>query len=142
MEYRSIICPINDSTLSEKGEETAAYLSKNSGARLILMHVVEKWHHSSYMATDSKEWNALHNEWLDDGRKLLEREEAKLKRVGVINIETVLREGDSAYEIIAVAKERRTDLIVMATHHYSIVGRLFIDRVTKKTPCPILWVYG
>ncbi len=145
MEYRSIICPIDGSKLSEKAEEAAAYLSKLSGARLILLHVVEKWYHSSYMATDSKQWDTLHNEWLNDGRKLLEREEDKLRKEGVINIETVLRDGDAAYEIVAVAKERRADIIVMVTHNYSAVGKLFmgsvIDSVTKKAPCPVLWIF-
>lgn len=145
MEYRLIVCPVDDSELSEKGEKAAAYLSRLSGARLILLHVVEKWYHSAHLVTDSKEWQTLHDEWLDTGRDLLEKEEVKLRKEGVINIETVLREGDAAYEIVAVARERKADLIVMATQHYSVMGRLFmgsvIDRVTKKAPCPVLWIF-
>lgn len=139
------MCPADGSELSEKGEEIAAYISKCSGARVILLHVVEKWYQSSHLATDSRAWDDIHNEWLENGRKLLEREEAKLRKEGVINIETVLRDGDAAYEIVAVAKERRADLIVMATHRYSPMGKLFIgsvtDRVTKRAPCPVLWVF-
>lgn len=145
MEYRSIVCPIDDSKLSEKAEETAAYLSKLSSARLILLHVVEKWYKSLYMATDSRDWNKLHNKWLDEGRDLLKREEEKLRKVGVINIETALRDGDAVYEIVALATERRSDLIVMATHHYTTVGKIFMgsitDRVTKIAPCPVLWIF-
>lgn len=145
MEYRCIICPVEDSKLSEKGEDAAAYLSKLSGGRLILLHVVEKWYHSQAIATDSKEWNRLHNEWLEIGRQILKREEERLRKDGVINIETVLRDGDSAYEIIALAKERRADVIVMATYHYSAMDRIFsgslIDKVTKKAPCPVLWIF-
>lgn len=37
------------------------------------------------------------------------------------------------------------DLIVMATHRYSPVGKLFhgsiTDKVTRKSPCPILWLF-
>jgi len=145
MEYRCIICPVDDSPLSEKGEDAAAYLSKLSGGRLILLHVVEKWYHSQAFTTDSKEWNRIHNDWLEIGRQILKREEEKLRKEGVINIETVVRDGDAGYEIVALAKERKADIIVMATHHYSVMGKLFsgslIDRVTKKATCPVLWIF-
>ena len=145
MEYRNIVCPIDDSELSRRGEETAAYLSKCSGGRLILLHVVEKWYKSSAVSTDSKAWNKLHNEWLNDGRELLKREEEKLRMDGVKNIESIIREGDAAHEIVAVAKERRADLIVMTTHHESPVTKLFmgslIDEVTSMSRCPVLWIF-
>jgi nucleotide-binding universal stress UspA family protein len=145
MEYRSIVCPIDGSPLSMKGEETAAYLSKCSGGRLILLHVVEKWYKSSAVTTDSKAWNNLHNEWLNDGRELLKKEEEKLRADGVINIESVIREGDAAHEIIEVAKQRNADLIVMTAHHHSPVTKLFmgslIDEVTRMSRCPVLWIF-
>lgn len=145
MEYKNVICPIDGSQLSEKGEEAAAYISRLSGARLILLHVVEKWYHSAHLVTDSMEWQAIHDGWLNEGSKLLEREADMLKGKGVENIETVLRDGDAAYEIVGLATERKADLIVMATHRYSPVGKLFMgsvtDRVTKRSPCPVLWVF-
>lgn len=40
---------------------------------------------------------------------------------------------------------RSADLIVMATHRYSPIGKLFhgsiTDKVTRKSPCPILWLF-
>ncbi len=144
MDYRNIVCPIDGSDLLNKGEETAAYLSKCSGGRLLLLHVVENWYRSSAVATDSREWANLHNKWLNEGRELLKIEEEKLRKAGVINIETVLREGDAAYQIVALAKERRADIIVMTSQHYSTVTKIFmgsvIDEVTKKAPCPVLWI--
>ncbi len=68
-EYRSIVCPINDSTLSIKGEEIAAYLSKLSGARLILLTVVTKWNSAEPMTTDSREWSDIHDMWIDERKK-------------------------------------------------------------------------
>lgn len=145
MEFRSIICPIEETDLSKKGEETAGYLGKLSGGRLILLNVVEKWYKSSSVSTDSKEWNDLHNEWLEDGRRLLRNVEQRLRKEGVVNIEAVLREGDPAYEIVALAKERHADIIVMATHNYAPVTKLFmgsvIDDVTRKAKCPVLWLF-
>lgn len=145
MEYKNIICPIDDSELSEKVEEAGAYISRISGAKVVLLNVVEKWYRSAHLVTDSSEWQTIHNGWLKEGAALLEKKKAELEDKGVKKIETVLRDGDAAHEIIAVANERRADLIIMATHRYSPVGKLFMgsvtDSVTKRSPCPVLWLF-
>ncbi|HAS17988.1 MAG: hypothetical protein A3D21_05380 [Nitrospirae bacterium RIFCSPHIGHO2_02_FULL_42_12] len=145
VEYKTIVCPVDGSELTEMGEDAAAYISGLSGAKLILLHVVEKWYRSTHMATDSKEWGEIHEGWINEGKALLEKEVKRLKEKGVNNIETVIRDGEAAYEIVAVAREKQADLVVMSTHHYSAMGKLFMgsvtDRVTKKSPCPVLWVF-
>jgi nucleotide-binding universal stress UspA family protein len=145
MEYKNIICAIDGSELSEKALDTSAYISNISGAKLILLNVVEKWYRSADVVTDSSEWKAIHEGWLKEGKTLLEKEAAKLREKGVKNIETVLSDGDAAHEIIALAVERDADIIVMATHRYSPVGKLFMgsvtDKVTRHSPCPVLWVF-
>ena len=145
MEYKSILCPIDGSELSEKVEDAGVYLSKISGAKLILLNVVEKWYRSAHLVTDSTEWQNIHTNWLNEGRGILEKEAAKLKEKGVKDVEMVLRDGDAAHEIIALAMEQRADLIIMATHRYSPVGKFFMgsvtDKVTKSSPCPVLWIF-
>lgn len=145
MQYNNIVCPVDGSELGDKALEEAAYISKISGAKLILLHVVERWYRSAHLATDSTEWQAIHEGWLNEGQELLEKEVARLKAGGVKSIETILRDGDASYEIVAAAAERKADLIVMASHRYSPVGKLFmgsiIDKVSKKSPCPVLWVF-
>lgn len=145
MEYKHIICPIDGSENSDVALKHAAYLSKTSGAQLTILHVVEKWYRAAGMVTNSEEWSTIHEDWLSKGRELLETTANRLRDEGLHNIETVLREGDASHEIVAISVEHRADLIVMATHRYSPMGKLFmgsvIDRVTKKSPCPILWVF-
>ena len=145
MEYKHIICPIDGSEISDVALKHAAYLSKASGAQLTVLHVVEKWYRAAGMVTNSEEWSTIHEDWLSKGRELLETTASRLRDEGLHNIETVLREGDASHEIVAISVEHRADLIVMATHRYSPMGKLFmgsvIDRVTKKSPCPILWVF-
>ena len=142
--YMCIVCPVTDSDLSKKGIETAGYLSKLSGARLVLVHVVEQWHRASYMATDSKKWSSLHNEWLEEGQKLLLKLEDKLRSEGVTNIETVLRDGDAEEEIIEITKEKKPDLLVMATDYCSSLEKIFmgdiVERITKKIPCHVMCI--
>ncbi|HEY4619972.1 MAG TPA: universal stress protein [Nitrospirota bacterium] len=144
MEYRIILCPIDKPELSDRGVDTAAYLSKLSGARLILLHVGEDWYKSQPVTTDSREWAAIHKEWLDEGKLLLKNAEARVRDTGVNNVETVLTEGDAAHEIIEEAKKRRADLIVIATQRHSKIEKFFAgsitDRVTKYSPCPVLLV--
>ena len=145
MEYRIILCPIDDvPELSDMSVDTAAYISKLAGARIILLHVGEDWYRSQPVTTDSREWAAIHKEWLDKGRMLLTNAEARVRETGVNNVETVLAEGDPAHEIIAEAKKRKADLIVMATERHSRIEKFFIgsitDRVTRNTPCSVLLI--
>ena len=145
MEYKNIICPIDGSELSDKVEDAGVYISKISGAKIILLNVVEKWYRSTHMATDSAEWQNIHKNWLNEGKELLEREADKLKKRGAKDVEIILRDGDAAHEIIALAIEQKANLIIMATHRYSPVGKFFMgsvtDKVTKSAPCPVLSVF-
>src|SRR3972149_779859 len=106
MEYRIILCPIETPEISEKWVDAASYLSKLSGARLILLHVVENWYRSEAVTTDSPEWAAIHQEWLDEGSKLLNDAEAQARKTRILDLGTVLKEGDIAHEIDAEAKKR------------------------------------
>lgn len=145
MEYKHIICPIDGAEASDAALMHASYLCRISGAQLSILHVVEKWYRAAHLVTNSEEWGTIHEEWLNKGRELLDATAVKLRDEGLHNIKTVLREGDASHEIVALAVEERADLIVMATHRYSHTGKLFmgsvIDRVTKKSPCPIFWVF-
>ena len=145
MEYKHILCTVDGSELSEIGLKHAAYLSKITGAKLSILHVVEKWYRAADVVTNSPEWQKIHEDWLDKGRELLNAASGKARDIGVASLQTELREGDAAYEIVAMATEHRMDIIVMATHRYSPMGKLFVgsitDRVTKKAPCPVLWVF-
>ncbi|MCC7202887.1 MAG: universal stress protein [Nitrospirae bacterium] len=146
MDYKVILCPIDSSGLKDKSVEVASYISGLSGAKLILLNVVEKWYRSEPMVTDSPQWTSIHEDWLNEGRSLLESEARKLVDQGHKNVETILSEGDAAHEIVAEAIKNRADMIVMATHRYSSAGKFFLgsvtDRVTKKSPCPVMWVFG
>lgn len=144
--YKNIICPIDGSELGDLALEQAVYISKISNAKLIMVYVLDKWYKAGDVATHSPEWEAIHREWLDEGKKILNERKARLEKEGCNNIEMVEREGEISYEIIGLASERNADIIVMASHRYSPVGKLFhgsiVDRVTKRSPCPVLWVFN
>ena len=146
MTYKTIICPVDGSELGDKAMLHAAYLSKTCGAKLILLHVSEKTYRSAHIVTNSKEWQAIHEGWLNEARELLHKEKDKLASEGLNNVDLTYRDGEASNEIVAEADEKRADLIVMASHRYTPVGKLFmgsvIDKVTKRAPCPVLWVFN
>lgn len=148
MQYKTIVCPIDASNpkLTEAATAQAAFICKLSGAKLILLNVVERWYRSAHLVTDSKEWKNIHENWLKEGEEAVKKVAASLKAEGVKEIDVEVRDGDAAHEIVATAVEGRADLIVMATHRYSTVGKLFLgsvtDKVSKHSPCPVLWVFA
>lgn len=145
MGYKNIICPVDGTELGDKALAEASYLCKVTGAKLTVLHIIEKAYRMAHVITDSDEWKKIHGEWLKEGEELVKREKDRLKSDGLDSIEMILREGDAAYEIVAQAIEQRADLIVMASHRYTPVGKFFmgshIDKVTKQAPCPVLWVF-
>lgn len=60
----------------------------------------------------------------------------------VTNIEAVFGQGDVATEIVTIAKERNAELILLASHKASPLGKLLMGSRTYDVfldaPCPVL----
>ncbi len=140
--YRNIVFPIGNSELAEKARTQAAYLANLTGSKLVLLYVNEKFHSTGMLASDSPEWSSIREAWINEGKEMLINEAKKLKELNVSNIEAVFGNGDVASEIISVAKERNAELIILASHIVSPIGKLLMGsrthEVFKETPCPIL----
>jgi len=56
----------------------------------------------------------------------------------------MIAHGDAAAEIVRVAKERKVDLIVLASHGRTGLGRILFgstaEAVVRHAPCPVLVV--
>jgi NNP family nitrate/nitrite transporter-like MFS transporter len=143
IQYRIILFPVGgDSELGEQAIRQAAFLSKTTGATLALVHVDEHSSQISGMGADSAEFQSVREQWLQEGRDLLDREAGQLMKFGVQSIEKVLLEGRMAEEIAGLAAERNADLIVLASRRRSPMGQLLMGGHTyelfTKSPCPIL----
>ena len=61
-----------------------------------------------------------------------------------LEIEEVIAHGDAASEIVRVARERKVDLIVIASHGRTGLGRILFgstaESVVRHAPCPVLVV--
>lgn len=142
LEYNTIILPVGNSELAEKAREHAAYLSKKTNCKIILLYVNEKFHSTGLLATDSPEWEAIRESWITEGKEILINEAKKLQNMDVTNIEALFGQGEVADEIVSIAKERKSEMIILASHYASPMGKLLMGsrtfNVFKEAPCPIL----
>ncbi|MBL7896861.1 MAG: MFS transporter [Bacteroidia bacterium] len=140
--YRTIIYPIGNSELADKAREQAAYLAKTTGANLLLLYVNQKSHSTGILASDSAEWSKIKESWITEGKQMLIDEAKKLKEMQVQNLEAVFGQGDVATEIVTIAKERNAELILLASHKASPIGKLLMGSRTYDVfldaPCPVL----
>jgi NNP family nitrate/nitrite transporter-like MFS transporter len=140
--YRTIIYPVGNSELADKARDHAAYLANTTGSKLLLLYVNEKSHSTGLLATDSDNFSAIRDSWIHAGKQALINEATKLRDLNVNNIEAVFGQGDIAHEIVTIAKERNAELILLASHVASPIGKLLMGSRTheifKEATCPIL----
>ena len=142
LSIRSILVPIDFSSPSRKTLDHALALAAKFGAKLTLMHVVEPVATADFAGAFPL---AVEN---DVRMAASKRELAGLvKTAGIPRGRLggiVVRCGRSFYEIVDVARLRKMDLIVIATHGYTgwkhaLLGST-TERVVRHASCPVLVV--
>jgi len=132
MPYKKILCPIGPEENSRAAFETAARLARETHGTLYLMHVIP-------LPTSIVREAVLSND-RDRAHAALERLAARLPAAQSLVI--IVRFGNPAREITAVARRIGADLIVLGTRGRTIMARLFQDNVAEKVvadaPCPVL----
>lgn len=139
---KTIVYPVGNSDLQEKARGIIANLCQMSGAKLVLIYVADKVNEAAPVMTDSPAWEEIRQQWIVEGRELLQREANHLQKMKVQNIETEIRVGQVAKEVCRSASERNADMIVVASHKQSPMGSLLMGERTfgifKEAQCPIL----
>jgi nucleotide-binding universal stress UspA family protein len=140
--FKSILMPTDWSPASARAAEYAAALAARFGASLHLLHVVA-------YPMDGAAWPDAYWVELSDLRERMradaERQLAALaKSLPGVNATAEVRDGNPPRTIVAVAKDRGCDLIVMGTHGHGAVAHLLLgsvaERVVRTAPCPVLTV--
>lgn len=142
---QKILVPLDGSPGSESVLWTVAQLARAQGARVRLVRVARV---ADAVRGDDDRVIA----YADQESERVETEErAKLRRVADrltgITVETAVRFGDPATQIIDEAETIGADLIALATHHRSGLARVLqgsvAERVERGTPVPVVLVpYG
>lgn len=143
--YSRILVPVDGSTTSFKGLDEAIRLAKASGAKLMLVHVVNE------MLLDPGYGAAMYYDQLisglrEVGKKVLADAEAVVRR-HALTAQTQLVEtigGPAADSIVSAAKQWPADLIVIGTHGRRGLRRLAMgsdaELVLRRSPVPVLMV--
>ena len=135
--------------LSEKISSRGSGLAAEDQAVMVILHVandLKSWELYSedlaFIQLNSKPWpidRVLAEASLDLAR-FVEPQLQRLKRVPIVTRRVVL--GSVAKQIVAVAQEENTDLIIMAPRRHRglrhFLSGAITDQVTRLSPCPVL----
>jgi nucleotide-binding universal stress UspA family protein len=142
--YRRILVALDGSPTSTKGLREAIRLAKAERAELCILHVVnETVPYTPLAGAPPINLIAL---LLGSGRALLKKAQAQARKQGV-EAKTILVEStqrDAAGTIVAQARKRRAELIVLGTHGRRGMLRLVLgsdaEQVVRTAPAPVLLV--
>jgi nucleotide-binding universal stress UspA family protein len=135
---RTILHPTDFSACSRHAFQLAYSLAHDHGGHIIVLHVTTI-PDLPYKGYGGPGLPLMAEEYLQDVRQELEKVQSPNPEVA---IERRLAEGDPASEIIRIAAETATDLIVMGTHGrtglpHVLMGRV-AEEVVRKAPCAVL----
>jgi nucleotide-binding universal stress UspA family protein len=136
---RTILHPTDFSDRSQCAYALACALARESGARLLVVHVVQP----PPFITQGDIAKALRRAE-DYRRDLADRLRRLQCESGDIEMEFKLEDGEPSAEILRMAEEYDCDLIVMGTHGRTGFRRLLMgsvaEEVVRRAACPVLTV--
>ncbi len=145
--FERVLCPVDFSDSSLRALTHALSIAQEADARLTVMHVIEvppelKAHTTVVTDVDIDQ---LHAASLADALERL-RGLVPLSARGHCTVETVAREGAAYRQILKVAAEQRSDLIVMGPHGRSAMDLFLFGsntaRVIRAAACPVMITRG
>ena len=138
LKIKRILVPVDFSVHSIKALETALSLAQTFDADITLVHIVEQiiypgdWMYPPIAMTD----------FASEQREQISAKLKALAKDSNARTHEVVRLGRAWQEVVEVAKERKADLIVLATHGYTGLRHVLLGSVAEKilrhAPCPVL----
>jgi nucleotide-binding universal stress UspA family protein len=145
MEINSILLPTDFSECGNYALSYAASLARKFKASIICLNVIEPIVSTvGYSGMTEPLPIADITEQLEDsaGRELPKL--AECEECSGLDIEELVVHGDAASEIVRVGRERNVDLIVIASHGRTGLGRILFgstaEAVVRHASCPVLVV--
>lgn len=138
--FKNILVPTDFSEPAEQAVEMAISLALKFDAKLTLLHVYSV-PTSYYGYGEGLHWPV--EDLAREAQKALDEALAKLKE-HYPRAERALHSGNPTERILAVAKDRGIDLIVMGTHGRRGVRHVLLgsvaEKVVRRSPAPVLTV--
>jgi nucleotide-binding universal stress UspA family protein len=136
METRTILIPLDGSTLAETAVARAAELSREKPSTLILLRAAEA---RTFPGADPTEAQVA---VVREAEEYLAQVQGTLAAQGLTDVKTSVWYGPPAPAVVEAARVHKADLIVMTTHGRSGIGRLVLgsvaESVLRGTEVPIL----
>ena len=140
---KKILVPTDFSECARRAEEAAMALGRGLGAELTLLHVAVEtplYNEGMRELVDPRKVYEAQRAWAES---TLAARAAEIRGTGV-SAHGVIRSGVAVDEILKLATEERSDLIVIGTHGRGGLNRFFLgsvaDRVVRLAPCPVMTV--
>jgi len=141
--YRSILVPLDGTVFAEHALPVALSLARHSGARLHLVSVAPPLT-EAYLEGVCFSTYDLEEELVARQKSYLETTESRLRERADVAVTTEVKQGEVAAILCKLLAEGGEDLIVMATHGRSAMGRFWFgsiaDEVMHQTTRPVLLV--
>jgi nucleotide-binding universal stress UspA family protein len=143
--FRRILCGIDFSDASLRALEYALSLTQGTDAQLTLLHVVEVSPAPATEVRGDAEARAL-GAYVAAAAQARAEQLQQLVPEGVTRhsrVETVLAIGSAHREILRVAAERTSDIIVLGAHGFGVSRMLFgsaAHQIVRHATCPVLTI--
>jgi len=143
--FKNILSPTDFSEHSYKAIKVASELALHFSARLVVLHVVSLTPLiTGEMEPTNFDVRSYQQELEKDARQQLQDVIKKLVSKDVKNFVPMIISGSYSDEILRVAREEKSDLIVIGTRGRTGVAHLVLgsvaERVVQLAPCPVLTI--
>jgi nucleotide-binding universal stress UspA family protein len=140
--FTRILCAVDFSDCSMKGLDYAMSIAQEADARLTVLHVLDvPLEVQEYFAGESDILRDYAASARDERRARLETAVPDAVRA-YCTVDTILAEGKPSREILRIAAEQQTELIVIGIHGRGAADLLFFgstaQHVVREAACPVL----
>jgi nucleotide-binding universal stress UspA family protein len=143
--FKKILVPLDGSLLAEKALPYATWLSKQSGAQIVLLRVVPSAviAPARYSIAEADSWLARQSQERRDAEEYLA---VMMQRSDLqpLHPQPLIYEGEAAEVIVRAAKHLDVDAIILSTRGRSGLARWILgsvaDQVVRSTSIPVLLI--
>ncbi len=140
---QTILIPTDLSEISRASIPHAIEFAKKFSAKLHLLNVLDENLYADYsFAGGLSNPPSYFSNLIEERKQRLKEYSKEISKE--VPVETNLRRGVAACEIIGEAKALKADLIIIASHGRTGLSHLFMgsvaERVVRESPCPVLTV--
>ena len=152
-EFKKILIPHDGSEMSDRSLKYSIYLSKISGAEIVILNVIDQPENllpasavAFFTPRDKLEEikDKLQSSSKESASQILEERIKLSKKEGVTKASYIIREGKPVDQIVAVSEEMGIDLIIMASSRIASTVRVLgsnAKRVIDSVRKPVLIIH-